>query len=75
VLLHFAHRDPYPILDYRALEALGITGQVNYTLEFWGGYVAACRNLSDATALDMRTVDRALWQWSKEQTRPLHAGR
>ena len=24
VLLHFGHRDRYPILDYRALEALGV---------------------------------------------------
>ena len=67
VLLHFAHRDPYPILDYRALEALGVTGVATYTIEFWNGYVEICRGLSRTTGLDMRTVDRALWQWSKER--------
>jgi hypothetical protein len=72
VLLHFAHTDPYPILDFRALEALGVTGTPNYTIGFWNGYVAACRQLSDTTGLEMRTVDRALWQWSKERT--THAG-
>ena len=28
VLLHLPHRDRYPILDYRALEALGVTGNI-----------------------------------------------
>src|SRR4051794_39850067 len=28
VLLHFGHSDRYPILDFRALEALGVTGNV-----------------------------------------------
>jgi hypothetical protein len=67
VLLHFAHTDPYPILDFRVLEALGATGTPSYTIGFWNGYVAACRELSDITGLEMRTVDRALWQWSKER--------
>ena len=45
VLLHLGHRDRYPILDYRALEALGVTGHVNYTIRFWNRYVTACRGL------------------------------
>jgi hypothetical protein len=68
VLLHFAHSERYPILDFRALEALGVRGTANYTIPFWIGYVSACRELCDATGLDIRTVDRALWQWSKERT-------
>jgi hypothetical protein len=67
VLLHLAHKDRYPILDFRALEALGVTGSVLPTMEFWHGYVAQCRRLADQTGLPMRTLDRALWQWSKEQ--------
>ena len=58
----------YPILDYRALEALGIKRHVN-TISFWSAYVAACRALDDETGFGMRTIDRALWQWSKEQGR------
>lgn len=46
VLLHLAHTEPYPILDYRALEALGVTGVVVYTLPFWVGYVSTCRRLA-----------------------------
>jgi hypothetical protein len=68
VLLHFGHRDRYPILDYRALEALGVTGHVNYTVPFWIAYVAACRAIDDETGLGMRTIDRAMWQWSKERS-------
>jgi hypothetical protein len=66
VLLHFGHRDRYPILDYRALSALGITNHTN-TISFWNAYVATCRAIDDETGFGMRTIDRALWQWSKEQ--------
>jgi hypothetical protein len=66
VLLHFGHRDRYPILDWRALEALGVTESVSYDLPFWADYVAACRAIDDKTGLGMRTIDRAMWQWSKE---------
>lgn len=67
VLLHLAHPDPFPILDFRALEAFGIerprwTGSV-----LWRGYVEATRSLAISAGVDMRTLDRALWQWSKEQ--------
>jgi hypothetical protein len=67
VLLHFGHRDRYPILDYIALAALGVTDHVNTTVSFWNAYVAACRTIDDETGFGMRTIDRALWQWSKEQ--------
>lgn len=68
VLLHFGHRDRYPILDYRALEALGVSGQVAYTIRFWNGYVSACRAIAEETGLGMRTIDRAMWQWSRERS-------
>jgi hypothetical protein len=67
VVLHFAHQEPYPILDVRALHALGVDKAV-YTLQLWLGYVDACRRLATETGVDMRTLDRALWQWSKEQS-------
>ena len=68
VLLHFAHRDPYPIIDYRALEAWGVTVRPPYAFPLWMSYVDACRQLASDTGLDMRTIDRALWQWSKERS-------
>jgi hypothetical protein len=69
VLLHFAHVDRYPIIDFRALEALGVPRKETryYTMGFWLGYVLATRRLADETGLTMRELDRALWQWSKEQ--------
>jgi hypothetical protein len=70
VLLHFGHRDRYPILDIRALEALGSKEPASgYSFEFWWAYVLECRRLADAAAVDMRTLDRALWQWSKQRNR------
>jgi hypothetical protein len=69
VILHFFHRDPYPIIDYRALWSVSLPVPVQYTFDFWWPYVQYCRDLSDRTALDMRTLDRALWQYSKENQR------
>jgi hypothetical protein len=66
VILHFFHSDPYPILDVRALESLGVKGPVQYNFEFWRNYVYCCRQLSRRYKVTMRALDRALWQYSKE---------
>ena len=73
VLLHLAHRDPYPIIDFQALEALGRPGLSAYTLPLWLAYVACCRQLAGRAAVDLRTLDQAMWQWSSE--RSLNAAR
>jgi hypothetical protein len=67
VLLHLAYPDRFPILDVRALHALGVTGRSSYTTAFWEAYVDAWTALSAAAGVDGRTLDHALWQWSKEQ--------
>lgn len=69
VLLHFFHKEPYPLLDFRALAALGVEEPSSYSFDFWIEYVEVCRRLSVRTGLDMRALDKALWQWSKEQGR------
>lgn len=66
-LLHFAHADPYPILDVRALWSLGFDKRPACSFDFWWRYVQQCRELSHRHNVDMRTLDRALWQYSKEQ--------
>lgn len=66
VLLHLAHKDPYPVFDYRAMESLGRRKQLVPTVSFWLAYVAEFRRLLAETRVDKRTLDRALWQWSKE---------
>jgi hypothetical protein len=69
VLLHFAQPDRYPILDVRALESLGVTGRSTYTVAFWLGYLDACRSLAAGHGVSLRTLDKALWQHSKERAR------
>ena len=68
-LLHFCDRRPYPILDVRALWSLGYSKPPHYTMPLWLGYVACVRDLSVRSGHDMRTVDRALWQYSKARQR------
>jgi hypothetical protein len=66
VVLHFFHSDAYPILDVRALESLGVKRSVQYNFAFWREYVHCCRRLSKRYKVSMRTLDRALWQYSKD---------
>lgn len=67
VLLHFGHKDPYPILDFRALWSLGCEQEpAYYSFDLWWSYVVCCRDLREKAGTTMRTLDRALWQYSKE---------
>jgi hypothetical protein len=71
VVLHWFHTDHYPIIDYRALWSLGINEKpAVYTFDFWWSYVTICRQLSSEANVDMRTLDKALWQFSKENQQP-----
>ena len=67
VILHFFHPDPYPILDFRALWSVSVDVPNAYTFEFWWPYVEFCRSMADRNSIDMRTLDQALWQFSKEK--------
>jgi hypothetical protein len=69
VLLHFGHAQPYPILDYRALWTLRREVPKRYTFRFWQAYVAYCRELVQQAGVSMRTLNRALWQYAKENQR------
>jgi hypothetical protein len=65
VLLHFADPAAYPILDVRAVEALG-EHRSAYTIPFWLDYLETCRSLAREHGVSLRTLDKALWQYSKE---------
>ena len=67
-ILHWFHRDDYPIWDWRALEAVQFDKN-NYKNWFqrWEAYVTFCRNTAKENNVDMRTLDRTLWQYSKIQ--------
>ena len=64
VVLHFFHEAPYPIIDFRAMWSLSVD-EYNYSFEFWQEYVDFCRDLAERNNVDIRTLDRALWMYSK----------
>jgi hypothetical protein len=69
VILHFTHEQRYPILDFRALWSVGINPPTTYDFPLWCAYTAFCRQVADEHSLTMRQLDRALWQYSKENQR------
>ena len=68
-LLYFVFPDDYPILDVRALESLGVKSRSVYPVSFWLAYLSACRGLAARAGVGIRTLDKALWQHSKERAR------
>jgi hypothetical protein len=66
-LLWVAFPADYPILDVRALHALGHKPRSGYPVSYWLAYLEACRALATTHGVSLRTLDKALWQWSKEQ--------
>lgn len=65
-ILHVANRDPYPILDWRALWSLRVKVPTPYDFHFWESYTGYCRKLAKRCGVTMRDLDRALWQYSKD---------
>jgi hypothetical protein len=57
----------YAVIDFRALEALGRASR-DRTVNFYIGYLNARRQVAKANHVSLRDLDRALWQWSSEQT-------
>jgi hypothetical protein len=68
-LLYAAFPADYPILDVRALESLGVKSRSVYPVSFWLAYLEACRALARRAGVSLRTLDKALWQFSKERDR------
>ena len=66
VILHFCHPEPYPVLDFRALWSLSVDVPKQYDFAFWWAYTGFCRNLANHVEVSMRVLDRALWQYAKE---------
>lgn len=66
VILHFAFPNKYPILDFRVIWSLGWKQPKNYDFSFWKKYFTYLRKLSKKYKVDLRTLDKALWVYSKE---------
>ncbi len=71
VILHFFHRQPYPIIDFRALWTVSMEVPNQYTFGHWWEYVEFCRALAKKANLGMRELDQALWQYSSENQEPV----
>ena len=68
-ILHLFHADRYPMLDRWALASIGYREPTHYSFEFWWRYVEFCRDIARRNELDMRTLDRALWWYTSEQSK------
>ncbi len=69
-ILHFAFPHKYPILDFRVIWSLGWSEQSSYNFQFWKAYCEEIRIISEKTRLPIRTLDKALWAYSKEHQPP-----
>ena len=59
--------EKYTVMDFRALEALGVA-DANTGLEFYlRHYLPECKRLASEAGVSLRTLDRALWAWSKKK--------
>jgi hypothetical protein len=66
VILYYAFPNEYSILDFRALWSLGIDRK-SYNLSFWSDYTACIRRISSDLQVSIRTLDKALWEYSKQK--------
>jgi thermostable 8-oxoguanine DNA glycosylase len=57
----------FTIIDFRALQALSVV-QPAINVDFYLAYLRKCRELAKENGVSLRTLDRALWQWSKENS-------
>lgn len=53
----------YTVIDFRALEALGVTDK-GRTIDLYLDYLEFCRELAASSEIALRDLDHALWCWS-----------
>ena len=65
-MLQWMRPDQFPILDVRVVGALGWPEPTSWEdLEFYSRVTERARTLARQCAVDLRTMDRALWTWDK----------
>ena len=57
----------YTVCDFRASHAMGV--EDSNGLRFYVAYLAACREMAARYGVSLRNLDRANWQWSKDQSK------
>ncbi|RAN96518.1 hypothetical protein [Micromonospora noduli] len=65
-LLTVCEPSVFTVIDYRAIETLRAHGELGRRSSYTR-YLEVCSALADRVETDLRTLDRALWQWSKEK--------
>ncbi len=70
VVLHFCDREKWPILDFRAFWSLGEEVPRNLDFDSWQNYTSFTRELAQEWSVSMRTLDMALWSYSKVNQKP-----
>ncbi len=66
-ILHFAFPDMYPIMDFRVIRSLGWNKPSSYKFNSWDNYCKRVRFLSKKYGLSIRTIEKSLWKFDKEQ--------
>jgi hypothetical protein len=65
-ILATAKPDDHTIIDWRALHALDVYAS-NVTIKLYLSYLGHCKEIAAKNEVTLRELDRAMWQWSKEQ--------
>ena len=65
-ILTAINQDKYTVIDYRALEALGVPDRDTNLNFYLKHYFPECERLRSEGRVSLRTLDRALWSWSRE---------
>ena len=65
VILHLFDNNRYPILDKHALWSAGLPWEDRTSYPFWLDYVKFCREKATKNNVCMRSLDRALWKYSR----------
>lgn len=60
--------DRFTVIDYRATESLRQEGELDETDPNYPAYLNLCRQIATRCGCDLRTLDRALWQASREES-------
>jgi hypothetical protein len=61
-------QEKYIVVDWRAVEALGVPNVDYWNLNFYlRSYFPECKRLASQASVSLREFDRALWSWSKKK--------
>jgi hypothetical protein len=68
VILHFCDELAWPVLDFRAFWSLGRDLKHDgCSFDIWRSYTEFTRAVAEEQSVTMRTLDRALWEYSRQK--------